>query len=286
MAVYKRTYHGYTGDLTPEWSRFMVIARHAWRGLFLSRPLSGFFLACFLPFLIAGSMIYLSHNSAVLSLFKIQGGRLIEIDAVFFRNFLNAQVGFSFLLTAFAGPGLISPDLANNSLVLYFCRPFSRTEYVLGKFTVLAALLSLITWVPGLLLFGMEGSLSGLGWMWDNLYIAGAIFLSSALLIAVLSLLALALSAWVKWKPVAGALVLGVMFLGAGFGVAINEVMRTDMGDLVNILVLLRTVRDALFRLPQPGNFSASLAGLALAAIAASCLYLLSRKLRAYEVVR
>ena len=286
MAVYKRTYHGYTGDLTPEWSRFMVIARYAWRGLFLSRPLSGFFMACFLPFLVTAVLIYLSHNTAVLSMFQVRGKQLIEIDAMFFRNFLNAQVGFAFLLTAFAGPGLISPDLANNSLVLYFCRPFSRAEYVLGKFTVLAVLLSLITWIPGLLLFGMEGSLSGFGWMWDNLYIAGAIFLSSVLLIAVLSLLALALSAWVKWKPVAGASVLGVMFLGAGFGAAINVVMRTGMGDLVNILVLLRTVRDALFRLPRPGNVSAGLAGLVLVAISAACLYLLSRKLRAYEVVR
>ena len=286
MAVYKRTYHGYTGPLTPEWSRFLVIARHAWRDLFLSRPLSGFFMACFLPFLVTAVLIYLSHNTAVLSMFKVRGGKLIEIDAMFFRNFLNAQVGFAFLLTAFAGPGLISPDLANNSLVLYFCRPFSRTEYVLGKFTVLAVLLSLITWIQGLLLFGIEGSLSGWHWMWDNLYIARGIFLSSVLLIAVLSLVALALSAWVKWKPVAGALVLGVMFLGAGFGAAINGVMRTELGDLVNILVLLRTVRDALFRLPERGDFPPSLAGLALVAISAACLYLLSRKLRAYEVVR
>ena len=285
MAVYKRSYRGYTGDLTPEWSRFLVITRHAWRSLFASRPMTGFFVACFFPFLITAIMIYLSHNATLLSVFKMRG-KLIDIDANFFGNFLHTQVVFSFLLAAFAGPGLISPDLANNGLVLYFCRPFSRTEYVLGKFAVLAVLLSAITWVPGLLLFGMEGSLSGFRWMWDNLYVAGAILTGSFLLIAVVTLLALALSAWVKWKPVAGALVLGVMFIGAGFGAAVNGVMRTEMGDLFSIPALLKTACDALFRLPPRVEFPPNLAWLGLAAIGAACLYLLSRKLRAYEVVR
>jgi ABC-type transport system involved in multi-copper enzyme maturation permease subunit len=58
---------------------------------------------------------------------------------------LQTQIGFAFLLTAFVGPGLISPDLGNNALVLYFCRPFSRTEYVAGKLLVLVKLLSYIT---------------------------------------------------------------------------------------------------------------------------------------------
>ena len=36
MAVYKRSYKSYTGQLTPEWSRWMVIPRYAWQGLFRS----------------------------------------------------------------------------------------------------------------------------------------------------------------------------------------------------------------------------------------------------------
>jgi ABC-2 type transport system permease protein len=71
--------------------------------------------------------------------------------------------------------------------------------------------------------------------MISNLYIAVAIVLSSLMMIAVLSLLALALSAWVKWKPVAGALVLGVLFLGTGFGAAVNGIMRTSEGFLFSI---------------------------------------------------
>ena len=53
--------------------------------------------------------------------------------------------------------------------------------------------------------------------------------------ILVLSLIALALSAWIKWKIAAGGLVLGVFFAGAGFGTALNSVMRTNYGSLLNL---------------------------------------------------
>ncbi len=147
---------------------------------------------------------------------------MLSIDNKFFFRFVSAQGVLAFLLTAFTGPGLISPDLANGALPLYFCRPFSRAEYVLGKASVLAILLSQITWVPGLVLFMVQASLAGASWTWDNLWIAGSLVISSLIWIAILSLLAMALSAWVKWRIVAGALLLAVMFFGAGFAQAVN----------------------------------------------------------------
>jgi ABC-2 type transport system permease protein len=285
MAVYKRSYKGYAGAYTPEWSRFRVLTRYASRGLFKSKFLTGFFVICLFPFLVTALLIYLNHNGTVLAMLKF-GKNVINIDNAFFSRYLQTQIGFAFLLTAFVGPGLISPDLGNNALVLYFCRPFSRTEYVAGKLLVLVKLLSYITWVPGLILFAIESSLSGWSWMISNLYIAVAIVLSSLMMIAVLSLLALALSAWVKWKPVAGALVLGVLFLGTGFGAAVNGIMRTSEGFLFSIPTLIEIVTHALFRQAPLTDLSPLQAFVALLLIAGGCLYLLSRKIKAYEVVR
>src|SRR6478752_805599 len=69
-----------------------------------------------------------------------------------------------------------SSALANNALALYLARPFSRTEYVIGKMSVLLILLSLMTWVPGLLLFLLQGYLEGWPWMYDNVRFAAGIF--------------------------------------------------------------------------------------------------------------
>ncbi len=160
MAVYRRTYAAYSGRLTPEWSRFLVLFRYSRRSLFKSRFQTGLFVACFFWPLICLAMIYLANNVAFLQ--RLGGvGQFIVIDNVFFFRFMTVQGVLAFLMTAFAGPGLISPDLANGALPLYFCRPFSRSEYALGKASVLAILLSEITWLPGLILFAVQGSLAG-----------------------------------------------------------------------------------------------------------------------------
>src|SRR5207237_8057076 len=157
-----------------------------------------------------------AHSASFLQEIGVPAG-VVSIDNKFFFNFVSVQGVFAFLLTAFTGPGLISPDLANGALPLYFCRPFSRAEYVLGKSSVLAILLSQITWVPGLVLFLVQASLAGASWTWTHLWIAGSLILSSLIWIAILSLLAMALSAWVQWKIVAGAMLLGVVVFAAAF---------------------------------------------------------------------
>ena len=286
MAVYKRTYQPYQGPLTPAWSRFLVIARQAHARVFDSRFLLFFFVLCLIWPAICAVLIYLRHNAGAVALFKINVAKLIPIDGHFFFRYLISQGSMAFLLTAFVGPGLISTDLRNNALPLYFCRPFSRAEYVLGKVSVLAILLSLVTWVPGLLLFAFEGYLEGGAWFGQNLFLASGIFLGSWIWIVTLCLLALALSAWVKWKVVAGALLFGVFFVAAGFGAAINESLHTSSGNLVNLGELVRTIWAGLFRIPVSSGLAPESAWMVLAGICVLCLVLLDRKVRAFEVVR
>jgi ABC-2 type transport system permease protein len=285
MAVYRRNYKPYAGKLTAEWSRCLVLFRYSRRNLFRSKFLTGLFVVCFFYPLACVLMIYIVHNASFLQEIGV-GKEVLSIDNRFFFHFMGVQGAFAFLLTAFAGPGLISPDLANGALPLYFCRPFSRAEYVLGKSSVQAILLSQITWVPGLILFAIQGGLAGASWTWTNLWIAGSLMLASLLWIAMLSLLAMALSAWVKWRIVAGALLLGVMFFGAGFAQAINAVMRTQSGYFFDVAYLMGTVWNALFQVDVVHAIPVVQAWVALVGYCAICLGLLMRKVRAYEVIR
>jgi len=271
--------------LTPSWSRCFVLFRYSRRNLFRSKFLTALFVVCFFFPVLCLLLIYLAHSASFLQQIGVPS-QILSIDNKFFFNFMSVQGVFAFLLTAFAGPGLISPDLANGALPLYFCRPFSRAEYVLGKSSVLAILLSQITWIPGLILFGMQASLMGPSWTWNNLWLAASIVLSSLIWIAILSLLAMALSAWVKWRIVAGALLLAVMFFGAGFAQAINAVLRTESGHFFNVAYLMGTVWNALFRVDTEHAIPVAQAWSALLVYCAICLALLMRKVRAYEVIR
>ncbi len=300
MAVYKKTYRPYEGSLTPGWSRFLVITRYAFEELRSSRFLTIFYIASFLYPLIAAILIYVRHNASALGLVGARNAnQLISINVVFFLTLLGWQSMLALFLAAFIGPGQISPDLANNALALYFARPFSRTEYVLGKMSVLVILLSLMTWVPGLLLFLLQGYLEGGGWMADNWRFAYGVFFGAWIWILILSLLALALSAWVKWKPAAGGLMFGVFFVAAAFGGIANAVERTDWGNLLNIGYLIgsvwvelfeggnRTTNGAVFfRVPQGEELPMWCTYATLAALCGICLYMLARKIRGTEVVR
>jgi ABC-2 type transport system permease protein len=212
---------------------------------------------------------------------------------------LGWQSMLALFLASFVGPGLISPDLANNALSLYLARPFSRVEYVLGKMSVLLVLMSLMTGVPGLLCFGLQGYLEGFQWMKDNARLASGIFFGAWLWILLLALLALALSAWVKWKPAAGGLMFGLFFVAAAFGAVINQVQRTRWGNLFNVSHLIGVVWVQLFEgannTTNGAAFFRVVAGeqlpfwtccMALAALCLICLYMLSRKIRGAEVVR
>ena len=286
MAVYKRSYRAYTGRMTPTWSRFLILTRYGLRSLFRSRWMIAAFVGCLFPPLIYAIVMYLSHSASVLSLLHVRPGQIMTVDAKFFLAFLGTQSGFAFFLTAFIGPNTVAPDLSNGALPLYFCRPFSRVEYVLGKLCALVYLLSLITWVPGLILFGIESNLSGASWMWQNLWLAGAILLGSWIWILVSSLIAMALSAWVKWRIAAGALVLGVMFFLSGFGAAINAVLRSSIGYYISPGALMTRVCAQLFGLESPIDISALSAWVGLLVMCGICVLLLNKKVRAYEVIR
>ncbi|MGH9629659.1 MAG: ABC transporter permease [Bryobacteraceae bacterium] len=299
MAIHKRSYKPYEGRPTPEWSRFLILSRYSLETLFQSRLLIAFLVACYLFPIFCGLTIYLHHNLSALTVLDESAAGLIPIDNEFFSIFLGVQGVFAFLLTAYAGPGLISPDLSNGALPLYLSRPISRVEYVLGKMAVLFIPLSAITWIPGLILFGIQGGLEGGGWAWNNLRIAAALFMGSWLWIVILSLLALAISAWVRWRLAASALLFGVFFVAAGFSEMINEVLRTKLGYLINLSHLIGTVWAKLFDLTARHSFVRELfnvrrgdevplwaAWVMLGCVCAACVLLLNRRLKAREVVK
>ena len=303
MAVYDHSYKNYVGQLTPEWSRFLIIPRHAFRDVFKSKLFTAFFAICFIPLLVEAILIYLHHNVSALAIMKVNVRELVPIDASFFQTFVNLQGGFAFFVTLLVGPPLVSRDLRNNALPLYLCRPFSRTEYVAGKMSVVLILLSAMTWVPQLLLFLFQAYLEGGRWFIDNLWIASAIFIASVVWILLLALLSQAISALVKWRVIASGALLGLFFIPSVFGEVVNVIFRTRWGNLISLGALTRNISAGLF-----GTFESTSAVItdmdgqvisrvvlsepplwaswaALFLVCAICLAILSAKVKAYEVV-
>jgi hypothetical protein len=174
---------------------------------------------------------------------------------------------------------------------------------------VIVFLLSLITLDSGLLIFFFQASLAGLAWFWTNLWMIQAIFSGSMVWIILLSLLALAVSSLVKWRVVASGALLGMFFVPRAFGEIINDLFLTRAGHLISFWATMNSIWRGLF-----GTFRATdrkhsrkshhpdlrrtvvdiallepplwASWLVIALICAVCVWLLARKVRAYEVIK
>ena len=306
MAVYEQTYKPYSGKLTPEWSRFLIIPRHAFRAVFNSKLFTAFYVICFLPLLVEAILIYLHHNFTALTIFQTNARQLIPIDGSFFETFVIIQGCIGFFVALLVGPPLVSRDLRNNALPLYLCRPFSRTEYVMGKMSVLLILLSFITWAPQLLMFLFQSYLEGFAWLRDNLWIASAIIIGGLVWILLLALLSQTISAIVKWRIVASGVMLGVVFIPSAFAGIVNILFQTHWANIISLSALMLNITAGLFGTFDRvgGRFQVTdfddnvvrevllmepplwASWAALFIFCAICLAILHWKVKAYEVVR
>jgi ABC-type transport system involved in multi-copper enzyme maturation permease subunit len=309
MAVYEHLYGAYEGESRSALSSFLVIPRYALRDVFKSKLFTTIFILCFIYPLVATILVYLHHNVNALALLQINVRELLPIDASFFQTYVEMQCAFAFILTVLVAPPLISRDLSNNALPLYLCRPLSRTEYVLGKMAVVGFLLSLVTWVPGLLIFIFQASLAGVAWTWSNLWMAWSIFFGSMVWIVLLSLLSLAVSALVRWRVVASGALIGMFFIPSAFGEIVNQLFLTRAGHLISMWATMTSIWSGLFGRfeRQTGAIRGTVTNpiydkqffniallepplwvswIVIVGVGAVCVWLLSRKVRAYEVIK
>lgn len=99
------------------------------------------------------------------------------------------------LVGAIAGPPLIANDLGSRAFLIYFARPVSRFDYILGKAATLVALLATVTLLPSLFLYALSILFSpSLGTIVQTLPVLGSIVLASVGTIVPAALVLLTLS--------------------------------------------------------------------------------------------
>jgi ABC-2 type transport system permease protein len=264
----------------------MVLPRYAWRRLYEQRLVVLLTMAAFVWPLLCAGFVYLTNHAELLQGLEPEFRAFIQVDGRFFSIFMYVQAGFAVFLTALAGPGLVAPDLANNALPLYFSRPLTRWSYALARLTVIVGMLSVVTWVPGLLLFLLQVALAGGWWFVANWTLGAGMVAGFLLWLVVLSLVAMASSAYVKWRVVAGAVSLAFFFIVTGTSEMIDQVFRVTWGHILDPAWAVNRVWCTLLGVNPPEGPGAAASLLSLAAFVLLLVVVIERKLRPVEVVR
>jgi ABC-2 type transport system permease protein len=260
---------------------WLVIAANGLRILIRRRAFLFLMILAWIPAIVRAVQIYAAANVPNMS----QIG-FLAITARTFRDFLNQQEPFVFFITVYAGSGLIADDLRARALQLYLSRPVTRAQYIAGKAAILIAALLSVTWLPAMLLLLLVPIFFGnTTFIVEHLYLVPAISAYALMYVVLSAFMMLALSSTSRSRWFVAIMYAGVVFFThALFGV-IRAAVEGTMFSWVSIFSNVGQVGDVLFRVPPRYDTPPIVSAAVLAAVVWASTYVLSRRIRAVEVV-
>src|SRR4051794_9511976 len=153
MPIHDQSYRRYGGGKALPGRAWMVIAKAGVMTFVRKRIFLGLMLFAWTPFIGRALQIYFSTNFPQVA--------MLAATAQTFREFLEQQDFFVFVITIYVGAGLIANDRRANALQIYLSKPLLRSEYIAGKAAVLFLFLVLVTWVPAMLLLLLQVMFAG-----------------------------------------------------------------------------------------------------------------------------
>jgi ABC-2 type transport system permease protein len=278
MPIHDQSYRRYRGGKAMPGQAWTVIARAGMLTMVRKRAFLGLLLFAWSPFVVRAVQIYVTANYPQVAMFAP--------TAETFRQFLEQQDFFVFIVTIYAGAGLIANDRRANALQIYLSKPLMRSEYIAGKAAILFAFLLFVTFVPAMLLLLLQVMFAGsFEFLRKNLFLFPAITVASLLQAMLATFTMLALSSLSKSSRYVGILYAGIIFFTAAIYGVMYAITGTTKLSWLSLGSNLSQVVDVIFRLkpryatPWPVSLIVILGLIALA------ISVLERRVRGVEVV-
>jgi ABC-2 type transport system permease protein len=278
MPIHRERYRRRDGGLDIRGRAWLVICLQGLRALAMRRAFLYLMLLAWIPCIVRAVQIYVVANFPQAS--------FLEISARTFRDFLDQQELFVFFITVYAGSGLIADDIRANALQLYLSRPVTRTQYVAGKMAVLMAALALVTWVPAMVLLILQPMFAGnTALLRHNLFLIPAVAIVSIVEILVAASTMLALSSLSKSRWFVAVMYAGVAFFTQAVFGATRIATQSTAFSWISLFGNLAQVGDVIFRLEPRYDTPPIVSAVLLVLLVAASAMILSRRVRAIEVV-
>ena len=279
MPIHDQSYRRYLGQRAALGRSWTVIAEAGIRNMLRRRAFIGLLLFAWMPFVVRAVQIYIAANYP-------QTETFLAPDAKMFRDFLEQQDFFIFVMTIYAGAGLIANDRRANALQIYLSKPLLRSEYIAGKAAVLFTFLMLVTWLPATLLLFLQVMFKGsFEFLRTNLYLFPAITVASLLQALLATFTMLALSSLSKSSRYVGILYAGILFFTAAiYGVMVAITGSTSLSWL-SFGSNLTQVVDVIFRQTPRYATPWPVSLIVVLGLIAVSISVLERRVRGVEIV-
>jgi ABC-type transport system involved in multi-copper enzyme maturation permease subunit len=278
VPIHDQSYRRYGGGRTMPGRAWTVIA---WAGIMTmikKRAFLGLLAFAWMPFLVRAVQVYVTTNYPQVAMFAP--------TAETFRQFLEQQDFFVFIITIYVGAGLIANDRRANALQIYLSKPLMRSEYIAGKAAVLFVFLLLVTLVPALLLLLLQVLFAGsFEFLRKNLFLFPAITVASMLQALLATFTMLALSSLSKSSRYVGILYAGIVFFTAAIYGAMFAITGSSKLSWLSVGSNLSQVVDVIFRLKPRYATPWPVSLIVIMGLIALSISVLERRVRGVEVV-
>lgn len=279
MPRYDLGYTHWSGAWTTRPYRWWVVTRQGIRLLAGKKRFLALMILSAIPFFVRAVLIYLSASVGT-------NIPLLKVNAGFFESFLSQQGFFIFIISIYAGAGLIANDLKANALQIYFSKPITRQDYLLGKLGILVFFLALPTLVPAVLLYVLailfEANPAFFG---GNYWVLGSIVGYSLILIFTCGLIMMGLSSVGKSSRFAGISFAAIFFFSKVLYVIISSILRTSRVGWISLDNNFSCAGDFLFRSAPRFQYATWISFAILAFLMGGAAWIAYKRVHAVEVV-
>ena len=281
MPIHRERYRRREGGIDLAGRAWMVIAANGLRTLARKRAFLFLMILAWMPVVVRGVQIWAAANVPGMS----EMG-MLAVTPRMFRDFLNQQDPMTFFITVYVGSGLIADDIRAKALQLYLSRPVTRPQYIAGKAAILMSALAAVTWLPALLLLLLVPAFMGsMAFVRDNLLLIPSISAYSIIKITLSTFIILALSSLSNSRWFVAIMYAGLAFFTHAVYGVIAGVGDSTMFSWVSLFSNVHQVGDVLFRVPPRYDTPPIVSALVIAIAIAISAFVLSRRIRAIEVV-
>ncbi|MBD3182040.1 hypothetical protein GF312_07100 [Candidatus Poribacteria bacterium] len=279
MPIHDQSYKHWEKKFKPHTFRWWVITKEGLR-IILRRKL-------FLLFILGPPAILMFVYGAMIYGINIYG-KLFDFDIVnsnFFFVFFTNQNFFISLICVFGGSGLIADDMKNNALQMYFSKPLTRWDYLLGKFATIMVMMLFITLVPGILLFVENALISeGSTFIKEQYWLLGSIILYSLVITVPTGLLILALSSISKNSRYAAISFIAILIGTPIFSETTRNIFDIGAARYISYWTNLFAVGRKLFRLSL--NYQWEWSAIIIISLVIFCFCLVYRRINGIDIVK
>jgi ABC-type transport system involved in multi-copper enzyme maturation permease subunit len=278
MPIHDQSYRRYGGGRGALGQAWLVIARAGMMTMLRKRMFLGLLVGAWVPFVVRAVQIYFAANYPQFSMIAPTGET--------FRQFLGQQDFVVFIMTIYAGAGLIANDRRANALQIYLSKPLMRSEYIAGKAAVLFTFILFITFVPAILLLLLQVAFAGsFDFLLKNLYLFPAITVATLLEALLCTFAMLALSSLSNSSRYVGILYAGILFFTGAISAVMVAITGSTRLSWLSLGGNLAQVIDVIFRLKPRYATPWPVSLIVILGLVALSISVLERRVRGVEVV-